>query len=42
MDKRKNANGHSVLHARAISDDGEMLSNVTIFISRTRIYLVPE
>ena len=32
MDKRKNANGHSVLHARAISDDGEMLSNVTIFI----------
>ena len=30
--REKNANGHSVLHARAISDDGEMLSNVTIFI----------
>jgi len=30
--REQNANGHSVLHARAISDDGEMLSNITIFI----------
>jgi lipopolysaccharide export system permease protein len=30
--REKNPNGHSVLHARAISNDGATLSNVTIFI----------